>query len=60
MIRPFFRWRDGHRRHAVRNLALTVFDKIIRSLVFAAVTVDVAVWTARNSAVNEHAYGLER
>jgi sterol desaturase/sphingolipid hydroxylase (fatty acid hydroxylase superfamily) len=48
-IRPFFRWRDRRLRHAVRNLAMTVFNTIILSLVFGAVTIYVAAWTARNS-----------
>lgn len=48
-IHPFFRWRDRRLRHAVRNLLLTVFNTVILSLAFGAVTVYVAASTTRNT-----------
>lgn len=48
-LHPFFHWRDHRLRHAVRNLAIAVFNTFVLSLVFGAATVFVAEWATRQS-----------
>lgn len=50
--RPFFGQPEGRWTHAVRNLAIAIFNTVILGLAFGSVTTAVADWTRENQ------YGL--
>ncbi len=56
--RPFFGQRPSRVRHAVRNLAIAVFNTIILGAVFVSVAVIVAEWTDQNDYGLLHFIGL--
>lgn len=43
--RPFFGQRHGRWKHAIRNLAIAVFNTVILGLAFGSITMTVADWT---------------
>ena len=50
--RPFFGQREGRWKHAVRNVAIGVFNTVILGLAFGSITMTVTDWTEQNQ------YGL--
>lgn len=47
-LQPFLEQRRGRLSHAVHNLAISIFNTTLLSLMFGAMTAGVAAWTSRN------------
>lgn len=56
--RPFFAQREGRWKHAVRNLAIAVFNTVILGLTFGSMTLAVADWTEQNQSGLLNTFGL--